>query len=124
MGEMGLIAGEFSFNVEETCTIRRDGSVWQGTSGEGKSSGSAAGTGESSEGEGEEGTGGETKGTRGKKETGEWMSASARVALLSALGFKMDLLIFVRRNSCDWPRSRKLQKKEKLPNRKKLLLNR
>lgn len=88
MRKIGLVAGEFIFNVEETCTIRMDGSVSQGTGGERKGSGSAAGTGESSEGEGEEGTGGETKGTRGKKETGEWMSVSAMVTLLSALGFK------------------------------------
>lgn len=88
MRKIGLVAGEFSFNVEETCTIRMDVCVSQGTGGERKGSGSAAGTGESSEGEGEERTGGETKGTRGKKETGEWMSVSARVTLLSALGFK------------------------------------
>lgn len=46
-------------------------SMLQGTSGEGKSSGSAARTGESSQREGEERTGGEKKGARGKKETGK-----------------------------------------------------
>lgn len=46
-------------------------SVLQGTSGERKSSSSAARTGESSEREGEERAGGEKKGARGKKETGK-----------------------------------------------------
>lgn len=74
--------------------------VLQGTSGEGKSSGSAERTGESSEREGEERTGGEKKGAGGKEETGKakkdecaWcvrlpgsrrsLNASSRVCLLS-----------------------------------------
>lgn len=61
--------GSVSFN--RWSTVRTHVSVLQGTSGEGKSSGSAARTGESSEREGEERTGGEKKGARGKKEAGE-----------------------------------------------------
>lgn len=52
-------------------------SVLQRASGERKSSGSAARTGESGQREREEGTGGEAKGTGGKEKTGrkpEWMS--------------------------------------------------
>lgn len=64
-------AGLVLIYVASFCTIRMLLSVLQGTSGERKSSGSAARTGESSEREGEERTGGEKKGARGKKETGK-----------------------------------------------------
>lgn len=92
-------------------------SVFQ--SGERKSSGSAARSGESGQRKREETAGGEAKGARGKEKTGrkpEWVSEGGVTAAPPTFKqtFKNGVLSHRRRSSSDWPRSRLLQRNEKL----------